>query len=175
LYRDVWGSGLKIARLGDTDWPEEWDVLDKALGIDTLIHYDNGMMATIQEKFLSHKYACFRSLTVAYKNQYTGRELSWFKLACQFYFVGYEDSPESDQFGLWAIVNWPSLLLATQQNRVTWRDNKNRAGYTAAFRYCIIDDIPSDCIVMKSNHEHMDGFGLDNQDELMSDSEFDWL
>jgi len=150
LYREIWGDGIGIVRLGDAAWPADWDVLDKALGIDTIIKFQNGLIGTVQEKFLSHSCAGYRSLTVAYRNQFTGTELSWFKLATQFFFVGYESGDKEGQFGLWALVNWPALLLATNAGLVAWRTNQSKTGYTASFRYCIIDEIPVHCIVASS-------------------------
>jgi len=150
LYQKAWGENIQITRLGDPGWPKEWDILDKALGIDAFVKFENGMIGTIQEKFLSAKYSKYRSLTVAYQNSNTGNELSWFKLATQFYFIGYGKNDGSAEFSLWALINWPALLLATNAGHIIWYQNQSRTGYTASFRYCILDKLPSECIIASS-------------------------
>lgn len=140
IYRNTFGTDIDIIR--------DVAVLDKEFGVDAVLIVGNGLRLLGQEKFLSHAYARYRSLTVEYyQNWRTKEKGDWFKLACQFYFTGYLTEKEDD-FDPWVLANWPAIVLATIQGRVNWQDNRNKDGSArASFRYTIMDDLPKDCII----------------------------
>ena len=145
IYKDVLGTGISIVR--DVD-----PYLDQKLGVDAVLILGNGMRLLGQEKFLSHEYASFRSLTVEhYQNPRTKEKGDWFKLACQFYFVGYLTEDETS-FSPWVLANWLSVVLATLAGDVRWIDNRNQDGRArASFRYTIMDDLPYSCVIAQSH------------------------
>lgn len=147
IYRMIWGDEITIIRQGNEGWPTEWDVLDSSFGIDVIVQFPDGLRLTGQEKFLSHKHRSWRTITVAYKNQNTGFPLSWFKLACQFYLVGYINSV-GNGFDPWIIVDWPRAVVATHEERIKWElQGQNDPSYEATFLYTKMDALPRDCII----------------------------
>lgn len=150
IYRTVFGADAAITRYDRADG--EAHVLDQTFAIDVQIALpQSGMMLLGQEKFLRERYASFRSVTVEYwQDQATEERGDWFKLACQFYFVGYGDADTMDP---WIILDWPRLVWATEHDLLRWRSNVNQDGRArASFRYLKMDDIPSSC-VMASSHD----------------------
>jgi len=146
IYRSCWGDNIKIERIERlADF-----VLDKFFGIDVLVTFPTGMIITGQEKFLSPKYATYKSLTVEHMND-PSHKGDWFNLASQFYFCGYA-SKAWDSFQLWVIVNWLELALATLQKNIKWFSNNNQHDNArATFRYCRISEIPKECLIKRSN------------------------
>lgn len=147
VYRDVFGSATEIVRMER----EDQKVLDIRFAIDVKLVLPSGQILLGQEKFLSHKYAKYSSVTVEYEqNQWTHEQGDWFKLCSQFYFVGYMNE-QRDTFTPWIILNWPNVVLATLQKRVPWRQNKNNNGRArASFKYCGMKNFPKDCIIAMS-------------------------
>lgn len=144
IYRLTLGDEIEIKRVER----EDAYLLDKEFGIDVTITMYSGMVLTGQEKFLSHNYAKYRSVTIEYmQNPITGERGDWFKLAPMFYFVGYM-TESGGGFYPWVLVNWPAIVLATGKGKVIWLENANKDGHArASFRYTIMDKIPSDCII----------------------------
>lgn len=140
IYKDAFGADIDIIR--------DVGPLDRELGVDAVLIVGNGLRLLGQEKFLSHAYARFRSITVEhYQNWRTKEKGDWFKLACQFYFTGYLTENEDD-FDPWMLANWPAVVLATIQGSVIWQVNKNKDGRArASFRYTIMDDLPVNCVI----------------------------
>ena len=144
LYRQVFGDGIEITRMERT----EQAVLDIRFAIDVQIALPTGNILLGQEKFLSHEYAHYRSVTVEHlQNQFTGEHGDWFKLAPQIYFVGYF-TEDNTAFWPWVLLNWANVVIATLSDDVPWMDNNNRNGRAkASFRYCPMSAFPSWCVV----------------------------
>jgi hypothetical protein len=106
------------------------------------------MLLNGQEKYLSFKYSSFGTLTVEYmQNPQTKEKGDWFKLAPQFYFCGYFNESETD-FIKYVLVDWPKLVLNSNDGLIVWYDNKNQDGNArASFRYTYFKNIPDDCII----------------------------
>lgn len=147
IYRQVFGDDIQIKR---TEKNED-ATLDREFAIDITLILPTGQILLGQEKFLSHQYANFRSLTVEYyQNPITKEPGDWFKLAPQFYFTGYCNQNDTG-FEPWVIADWARIVLLTHGNRINWRDNKNKDGSArASFRYTIMDKLPSECIIASS-------------------------
>ena len=144
LYRKLISPDIAIRRFdGTVDW-----VLDKRFALDVQIRLPSGMMLYGQEKFLSWEYAKYASLTIEYQqNQFTGEQGDWFKLPAQFYFVGYF-TKVGTAFWPWALVDWPALVLATNNGSAMWQENANHDGFArASFRYIRIRDLPAKCVI----------------------------
>jgi hypothetical protein len=110
----------------------------------------NGMILNGQEKFLSNKYSHYNSLTVEYMQNPMINEIGdWFKLAPQFYICGYFNR-DMTNFDKYILVDWPKLVICTNNNIVTWRDNNNKDGRArASFKYVDFNDIPDCCTIDK--------------------------
>jgi hypothetical protein len=123
-------------------------ILDKEFAIDVTLTLPNGMLLNGQEKYLSFKYSSFGTLTVEYmQNPQTKEKGDWFKLAPQFYFCGYFNESETD-FIKYVLVDWPKLVLNSNDGLIVWYDNKNQDGNArASFRYTYFKNIPDDCII----------------------------
>jgi hypothetical protein len=123
-------------------------VLDREFGVDVRLTMPGGMVLYAQEKFLSNRYAKYKTLTVEYQqNQHTGEPGDWFSLAPQIYFCAYEDS-NREHFDHFVIVDWPALVLATAQGRARWYANRNKDGRArASFKYIPFKEIPNSAII----------------------------
>ena len=144
LYRGVFGGQVEIERFEAT----QNFVLDREHAIDVRLRVPSGLILLGQEKFLSHVYAKFASVTVEYlQNSATGEHGDWFKLAPQFYFVGYM-TEDAGAFKPWILLDWSRVVLATHEGRVKWIDNKNKDGHArASFRYCAMRSFPKECVI----------------------------
>ena len=147
IYRDAFGGDIEITRFEQDDNY----LLDKEFATDVKIRMPNGMILLGQEKFLSRYYAWYQSVTVEYEqNQFTGEEGDWFKLGVQFYFVGYCTENESG-FAPWIMLNWPSVVLLTNDSKIIWRQNKNNDGRAkASFRYYSMAAFPHEAVISSS-------------------------
>ena len=147
LYRNIFGNCINILRFDKTDNA----ILDKHFAIDVQIVLQSGLILTGQEKFLSHRYASFKSITVEYEqNQYNHNHGDWFRLASQFYLVGYF-TKDNLQFNPWVLLDWMQVVIATNKNLIQWMRGVNKDGHaTASFTYCSMDDLPKDCIIAAS-------------------------
>lgn len=148
IYRSVFGEGITVKRFDHT----ENYLLDKEFAIDVQITFPVGLILTGQEKFLSSDCAKYRTLTTEYMQDPTTNERGdWFKMAVQFYFVGYELQTRTG-FYPWAIVDWASVVLETIKNNINWSVRSNGNGRArASFKYTSIDSLPDSCIIAKSN------------------------
>lgn len=144
IYRDTFGVGIEIERF------DHEVILERQFAIDVQIRLKSGMILLGQEKFLSTVYAKYNSLTVEYM-QNIDEQGDWFKLACQFYFTGYE---ASTGFYPWVIVNWPALVFATHMGLIEWRYNVNKDGRAqASFKWTDIADLPISCVIASNPPE----------------------
>jgi hypothetical protein len=125
-------------------------ILDTQFAIDVALMVPSGMILLGQEKFLSRQYASFKSVTIEYEqNQYTHEGGDWYKLACQFYFVGYENGSGFDP---WIILNWPAVVMATNAGAITWTPNANKNGHArASFMYAPMRAFPDSCVIARSS------------------------
>ena len=146
IYKRVFGDLITIKR----HEREDAYLLDKEFAMDVTITLPIGLVLTGQEKFLSQKYAKYRSVTIEHmQNPATNEKGDWFKMAVQFYFVGYE-SADGKTFSPWIMLNWPSIVNATAKGAIHWIDNRNKDGHArASFRYCVMDKIPESCVIAK--------------------------
>lgn len=116
---------------------------DIKFGVDVVLTFENGMTATMQEKFL---FTTFDTVTVEYMNDWQrGVEGDWFTLRCNYYFVGYNYGYKPGapiKFDSWIMADWFSLQKATLQGKVTWEERRNdKDGAKASFRYAKFSDI----------------------------------
>lgn len=147
IYAEIF-SGISV--------PERFDkpdnmVLDKEFAIDVRLTFPCGLTLTGQEKFLTCKQATFRTVTAEYEqNQDTHERGDWYKLAVQFYFVGYSTNDNKD-FYPWVLLDWPQVVIATHQKRIRWNIGHNQHdGARASFKYCQMDTLPKECIIASS-------------------------
>jgi hypothetical protein len=143
VYRRVFGQHIEIQRFDREDGAPH--ILDQAFAIDVQLTLPASGMAILgQEKFLRAQYASFRTVTVEYwQDPATHEPGDWFRLACQFYFVGYGDG---DAMEPWVLLDWPRVVLATEEGRLCWRNNVNQNGRArASFRYIPMDELPREC------------------------------
>lgn len=144
VYRSVFGEDITIQRMDNKEDVE----LDKRLGIDIKITLPTGHVLNGQEKILSHKYAKFESMTVEYmQNPITGEVGDWFKLAAQFYFVGYLTEDKND-FILWGLMDWVWVVIKTLDGTIHWGENgNNNSSALASFRYTNMTKLPKECVI----------------------------
>jgi hypothetical protein len=144
IYRQVFGNDIEIQRFER----EDNKTLDIVFAIDVQIRLKNGQILLGQEKYLSHKYANFKSLTVEYEqNPLTHEQGDWFKIAAQFYFTGYITEKE-DGFNPWVIANWTTMVIDSNQGSINWTHNHNQDGYArASFVYTNMTQLPNHCII----------------------------
>jgi hypothetical protein len=147
IYKNTFGAGIDINRF-DRD---EDKALDIIFAIDVQIGLENGQILLGQEKYLSDKYAGYKSITVEYEqNQITHEHGDWYKLATQFYFTGYCNK-DMTGFDPWVIANWTSMIIETLANNIHWVHNNNKAdGARASFVYTNMTQLPESCIIAKS-------------------------
>jgi len=67
-------------------------ILDKKFHIDCVLTLQNGMILTLQEKFLRAKFAIYDCFTLEYfNNQLKNEKGEWHSLCSDLYFTGYGD------------------------------------------------------------------------------------
>jgi len=147
IYKQVFGEGIAIERTEH----EDDHTLDRLFAIDAKIIMPNQQILLGQEKFLSSNYANFRTVTVEYyQNPSIGECGDWFKLATQFYFTGYCKEDYSG-FDPWVLVNWPAIVLLTNQGCIRWQENSNKHDWArASFIFTSMDKLPHECIIASS-------------------------
>lgn len=133
--------------------------LDKEFGIDVILTLTNGMRLLGQEKFLSyedHKKHKWQNVTVEYYQDWkTKEEGDWFKLCCQFYFVGHCNKDKTG-FDSYVILNWINVVISTDLGKITWREHSNtRNGARASLRAVDFNLIPGTCIMASAGFEEM--------------------
>lgn len=147
VYRQIWERRGCALLPGDEVVPCAKDSrkaqYDVEAGIDVVLRFNNGAVGTMQEKFLT---TTFRTLTVEHMQDWSkGIQGDWFKMRCQYYFVGYYNSADPSVFTDWVLVRWPDVQLYP---RVRWQERRNgRDGARASLRYVPFEEIPAACIV----------------------------
>jgi hypothetical protein len=144
IYKGIFGDKITIKRFDNVDE----HVLDIKFAIDVMIKLTNGQILLGQEKFLSHQYAIYKTVTVEYKqNPKTDEDGDWFKLASQIYFVGYSNKLKNG-FDLWAMLNWAELVICNNKGLVNWDIKNNKFdGARASFATAKLYDLPDSCII----------------------------
>lgn len=118
---------------------------DIEFGVDVILNFMHGQSTTIQEKVLTTE---FNTVTVEYYQDWRNEiEGDWFKLKCDFYFVGYANSSPHD-LDRWILLDWNKVRMAG--GKVPWRARENQNdGARANFRYAHFNSFPPDCVVAK--------------------------
>lgn len=144
IYISVFGPSVGINRYEK----EDNNILDRKFAIDVTLTTNSGLVLVGQEKFLSHKYINFGTVTIEHmQNPLTGERGDWFKMGVQFYLTAYYNNKHTG-FEKWALLDWPAIVVATDAGLLNWRDNENKQdGARASFRYVKMDEIPSGCII----------------------------
>jgi hypothetical protein len=147
IYRSIFGATTDIKRAEN----EDDAVLDKYFAIDVKLTLPSGQILLGQEKFLSHEYANYKSVTVEhYQNPMTGEHGDWFKLAAQFYFIGYLTADRT-AFDPWVLIDWLQIVVKTLHGEIQWRNNGNtKSNARASFRYTNMVALPKSCIISSS-------------------------
>lgn len=147
IYRQVFGDNIEIVRFEHEDNYE----LDRTFAMDVKIINPTGLILIGQEKFLSNEYIRFKTLTIEYmQNPSTQERGDWFKMAVQFYFVGYFNKLQTG-FDLWVVADWARVVLETLNENIFWEINSNKNGKARAnFKYCIMTSLPDNCIISSS-------------------------
>ena len=121
--------------------------LDRKLGIDVILSWDNGMRATLQEKIL---FTSFGTVTVEYMNDPNAGEWGdWHHLMGNYYFVAYSKKP-SLEFWSWILLDWAAVQRETLRGNISWQLKPNRPPARANFKYVPFDELPSSCIIARS-------------------------
>jgi len=144
IYRDMFGQTTEIIRAESKDEL----ILDKEFAIDVKLILPSKQILLGQEKFLSHQYAKFASITVEHmQNPLTQEQGDWFKLASQLYFVGYF-TEDGTNFSPWIMLDWAQVVIATMRGQIAWHDQGNTRSYArASFKWTRMNDIPDDCVI----------------------------
>ena len=123
-------------------------MLDRFFAVDVKITLPNGLILLGQEKFLSQKYAGYKSVTVEYMDDPSiDKKGDWYRLGVQFYFTGYFNNDEDD-FEPWAMINWTSVVIDTHEGNIKWSHNYNKNGRARAnFTYISMESLPSNAII----------------------------
>jgi hypothetical protein len=135
-------------------------LLDKYLGIDTLITSESGLRLGIQEKSLSYKNYKYRTFTMEYYNNRYNKEFllkdgriliskengEYFNNVIDLYFTGYANE-EQTKFIEWKIIKMCDFKLWLENDYLKKNklQVKNSSGY-ANFVYWPYDIIPKHCI-----------------------------
>jgi len=146
IYLNIYPNIKTINRFAKGD---DVSILDSEFGIDVKLSLNDGMVINGQEKSLSYDYREKRSVTVEYYNDPIQRiQGDWFKLACQFYFVGYT-TEDMKGFNPWVLLDWMQVVLETQRGNIHWASHNPIRGSSAKanFRYTSMDSIPPNCII----------------------------
>lgn len=144
IYKDIFGQDTIIDR---TEQPDSF-TLDKYFAIDVKLTLATKQILLGQEKFLSQKEAKYRTITVEYYQNPIDKEPGdWFKLASQFYFVGYFNINKTG-FDPWVLADWLQIVLNTYQSNIFWLDQDNKwSNAKASFRHTKMENLPKSCII----------------------------
>lgn len=145
IYKTVFGKGIDIELHQGTDF-------DKLFGIDVAIRFKaTGQVLYVQEKFLSHHYAKFDTVTIEYMNDpKTGKKGDWFHLGAHVYMAAYF-SQDSTSFCKWALIDWRALVSHGANNPNFWQQNRNKNdGAKANFKHVKYEHLPRTCVIAAS-------------------------
>jgi hypothetical protein len=128
---------------------------DYALGIDVVLSNIYHQTMTMQEKFL---FTAFDTVTVEYKQDWkTDDDGDWFKMKCQYYFVGY-DYRKIGSFDNWIMLDWAQVQIASAKNEIPWKMNNNQKdGARASFIFVEFGNIPKKCVIARYNRPIIPG------------------
>ena len=126
---------------------DEVHLLDRQYGIDVEIELTTGQILTCQEKFLSHEFARFNSVTFEFmQDPRTGEQGDWFRLCADLYFVAYF-TPDGAAFCKWALLDVPMMKLATERKKIFWVTKPNVRSGKASFKYTRVDELPGRVLI----------------------------
>ena len=129
-------------------------ILDQEFHVDVIITLQNNSQLTGQEKALTYEFSSFRTFTIEfYQNRYTKEHGEFFKIASQFYLHGYSDS-SGIEYKEYIILDVLKFINHMKQKPIEYFEKNMRpaGGSRASFFYIRYDDIPSECILFKSNN-----------------------
>jgi hypothetical protein len=145
IYRDVFGG--EITRFEK----EDNYLLDRKFAIDVQVTTPVGLVLVGQEKFLSHEYIGFKTITIEYMQDPTIADRGdWFKMAVQFYITSYFNKSGSG-FDLWVIADWAQVVIGTLNGNIVWAEQRNKDGKAKAnFKHTKMMELPDSCIIAAS-------------------------
>ena len=112
IYENTFNNIKSIYRSDRNNENKTFDILDKDLGIDTIIIFENESKISFQEKSLRDKKKNFQQITLEYFNDpKTNDTGEWFKIIAQFYFFGYVNK-EKNGYSQFFIINNALLKIA---------------------------------------------------------------
>lgn len=124
---------------------ERYARYDIEFGVDTILNFVNGQSATIQEKVLTTDYS---TVTVEYYQDPSTQEAGdWFRLKCDFYFVGYGKKGQTE-LDRWILLDWNQVRLHSAA--IPWQVRSNgRDGARSNFKFAHFNAFPRQCVVAK--------------------------
>lgn len=145
IYKSIWGD-VEVLR---NDEPNKL-ILDIEYAIDVIIKLPNGQQFNGQEKFLSHNYSSFNTITVEYMNDWKNNiPGDWFKMASQFYFCSYFNKDETG-FEKWILIDWLKITDYTLRVKDNWKENENKSDNAkASFKFMNYTDVPESCTIAR--------------------------
>ena len=156
IYHQIFPTITTISRANEVQFYAEeisgLALLDKELGIDTIIRFENGSFLTLQEKCRRYNNLSFNDFTFEYYNDpYVKSVGEWFKLAAQLYFYGYTNQEETDicKYFILNIPEFRLFLLQYDTEKIKQKLEKNTKHGRANFLCISFNEIPKKCI-MKS-------------------------
>lgn len=112
IYERNFNNIKSIYRFDRDNKNKTLDILDKDLGIDSIIVFKNGSIISFQEKTRRFENIQYNDFTFEYyNNPLTKEKGEWFKLLAQFYFYGYMNKKEN-KYLKYFIINISILRLA---------------------------------------------------------------
>ena len=122
---------------------------DIDFGIDVILTLKNGSTCTIQEKILTRE---FHTVTVEYHQDYkTDEPGNWFKLKCDFYFVGYIGHKNSSKLLRYILLDWNQVKRAN----INWQTDYNRVDNArASFKHAPFGDFPANSIIASQFNDY---------------------
>ena len=150
IYR-TYLNAINIERFEEEDENGEAHPLDANFAIDVELLLESGQKLMGQEKFLSHKFASYNTVTEEYMQDWQEAVVGdWFKLCCQFYFIAYFNEV-GDGFCKWVILDMLQLVIATNRGEVVWTEKPNKKdGAKASLVAANVAKLPEDCILYQS-------------------------
>jgi hypothetical protein len=143
IYRMLFPTLLPGNEFLDCTAQEKLGRYDIDFGVDLIFNYVNGHSSTIQEKILTTVY---NTVTVEYyQNPKTMEPGDWFKLKCDYYFVGY-GKKEAATLDRWILLDWNQVRLHSAAINWGIRENKYD-GAKASFKYADFTSFPDNCVV----------------------------
>lgn len=159
IYRSIFSNIKAIKRPEEKDWENESAekenilcFMDKELGIDAIILFENGSFITAQEKSRKYKYYLrFRDFTFEYhSNRFSNPKGKgqWHKLASQLFFYGWANENE-DAFVEYYLIDILRLrMMLHNKHSLLIESNLRENDHRASDFYSVnFQRMPVDCII----------------------------